>query len=29
MLVVFGTAAVAQSVLSLQNYGDFLTVNWG
>ena len=29
MLVVFGSASVAQTVLSLQNYGDFLSINWG
>ena len=29
MLVVFGSASVAQTVLSLHNYGDFLSINWG
>lgn len=29
VLVTFGTASVAQSVLSLSNKGDFFAVNWG
>jgi glycerol uptake facilitator-like aquaporin len=29
VLITFGQAAVAQSVLSLGNKGDFFSVNWG
>ena len=29
VLVVFGTASIAQSVLSLRTKGNFLTINWG
>ena len=29
MLVTFGCASIAQSVLSLQNKGDFFSINWG
>jgi len=29
VLITFGNASVAQSVLSLQNKGDFFSINWG
>jgi len=29
VLVTFGCASIAQSVLSLQNKGDFFSINWG
>lgn len=29
VLVVFGTASIAQSVLSLRTKGNFFTINWG
>ena len=29
VLVCFGTASIAQSVLSLRTKGDFFTINWG
>ena len=29
ILITFGNASVAQSVLSLGNKGDFFSVNWG
>jgi len=29
ILVVFGCGSIAQSVLSLQNKGDFFSINWG
>ena len=29
VLVVFGTASIAQSVLSLRTKGNFLTINFG
>ena len=29
VLVAFGTASIAQSVLSLKTKGNFFTINWG